>query len=211
VPAAWLPRLFLALAALLLPAPLLNAALPKHNPAQTPHASTLAGQFLIASPQMGDPRFRRTVILIVRHDKLGAMGIVINRPMGEQPLKRLLEGVGEKGADVEGSVRLFAGGPVQPEKGFVVHTDDYRRKGTTVVNERLAVTSTREVLLDIGRKRGPQKALVAFGYAGWSPGQLEGELAADAWLVVPAEVELVFDEPREKVWDLAMAKRPGGP
>ncbi len=207
MPAVWLRRLIFGLAALLLPAPLLNAALPKHNPA--PQSSTLAGQFLIASPQMRDPRFRRTVILMVRHNKDGALGITINRPAGEQTLARFLEALGEKDASAtEGNVRLFAGGPVQPEIGFVVHTDDYRRKETIVVNGRLAVTSSREVLVDIGHKRGPEKALVAFGYAGWGPGQLESELARDDWFIAPADSDLVFDEPREKVWDQAMARRP---
>jgi len=205
VPAVWLRPVLFGLAALLLPAPLLNAALPKHNP--SPH--TLAGQFLIASPAMGDTRFRRTVILMVRHNKDGALGITINRPAGEQTLARFLEALGEKNASTtEGNVRLFAGGPVQPEVGFVVHTNDYRRKETIVVNERLAVTSSREVLVDIGHKRGPEKALVAFGYAGWAPGQLESELARDDWFIAPADPDLVFDEPREKVWDQAMARRP---
>jgi len=104
-------------------------------------------------------------------------------------------------------LRLFVGGPVQPEIGFVVHTDDYRRKETKVVGDRLAVTSSREALVDIGFKRGPEKALVVFGYAGWAPGQLENELARDDWFTAPADLDLVFDEPREKVWDLAMARR----
>jgi putative transcriptional regulator len=206
VPAIWPRRFIFGLAALLLSAPPLNAALPKHNPA--PQSSTLAGQFLIASPAMGDPRFRRTVILMVRHSKDGALGIIINRPAGEQTLARFLEALGEKDAAAEGSVRLFAGGPVQPEVGFVVHTDDYRRKETIAVTERLAVTSSREVLVDIGRKQGPEKALVAFGYAGWGPGQLESELARDDWFIAPADPDLVFDEPREKVWEQAMARRP---
>jgi putative transcriptional regulator len=197
--------LLFCLAALLLPPPLLEAALPKLDPST--QGSTLTGQFLIASPAMGDPRFQRTVILMVRHGKDGALGVTINRPIGEKKLANFLEALGEKGPAAEGSVRLFAGGPVQPEIGFVVHTDDYRRKETIVVGERLAVTSSREVLLDIGHKRGPEKSLVAFGYAGWGPGQLENELARDDWFIAPADPELVFDEPREKVWDQAMARR----
>ena len=188
------------------PGPLPKAALPKLDP--SPQGSTLAGQFLIAAPSMGDPRFRRTVILMVRHGKDGALGVTINRPIGEKKLANFLEALGEKDATAEGSVHLFAGGPVQPEVGFVVHTDDYRRKETIVVSERLAVTSSREILLDIGHKRGPEKSLVAFGYAGWGPGQLENELARDDWFIAPADPELVFDEPREKVWEQAMARRP---
>ena len=207
MPSVWLRRLIFGLAALLLPASLLNAALPRHK--LDPADSSLAGQLLIASPKMPDPRFRRTVILMVRHNKDGALGITINRPLGEQTLARFLEGLGEKDATAtEGSVRLFAGGPVQPELGFVVHTDDYRRKETMILNEGLAVTSSREILLDIGHKRGPEKALVAFGYAGWGAGQLENELARDDWFIAPADPDLVFDEPREKVWEQAMARRP---
>ncbi len=187
------------------PGPFLKAALPKLDP--SPQNSTLAGQFLIAAPSMGDPRFRRTVILMVRHSKDGALGVTINRPVGEKKLASFLQALGDKDAAAEGSVRLFAGGPVQPEVGFVVHTDDYRRKETIVVSGRLAVTSSREILVDIGHKRGPEKALVAFGYAGWGPGQLENELARDDWFIAPADPELVFDEPREKVWEQAMARR----
>jgi putative transcriptional regulator len=129
------------------------------------------------------------------------------RPVGKKPLSLLLEALGEKGTAADGSVRIFAGGPVQPEVGFVVHTLDYRRKETMVVTDQFAVTSNREVLVDIGHARGPEKALVAFGYAGWGPGQLEGELARNDWFLVPADADLVFDVDREKVWDEAMARR----
>ena len=199
------PFLF-GLAALLLPASLLYAAVPKHKPAA--ENPSLAGQLLIASPKMSDPRFRRTVILMVRHGKDGALGITINRPVAERPLASLLEKLGEKDAAVEGSVQIFAGGPVQPEIGFVVHTADYKRPGTFVINGRFSMTQSLEVLRDIGNKRGPQKALVAFGYAGWAPGQLEGELAGEAWFVAPADTQLVFDEIRDRVWEQAMARRP---
>jgi putative transcriptional regulator len=201
-----LRRFIFAFATLLSAVQGLKAALPKIDPA--PQGGTLAGQVLIASPKMGDPRFQRTVILVARHGKDGALGIVINRPIGEETRTRFLEGLGEKGVAVEGSLRLFVGGPVQPEIGFVVHTDDYLRKETMVVNERLAVTSSREALVDVGYKRGPEKFLVAFGYAGWAPGQLEGELARDDWFLAPADPDLVFDVAREKVWDEAMARRP---
>jgi putative transcriptional regulator len=92
--------------------------------------------------------------------------------------------------------------------GFVVHTADYKRPGTFVINGRLSMTQSLEVLRDIGQKRGPEKALVAFGYAGWAPGQLEGELDAEAWFVAPADTQLVFDEIRDRVWEHAMARRP---
>jgi putative transcriptional regulator len=194
------------LVALLLPGTLLYAAVPKHKPvAENP---SLASQLLIASPMMSDPRFQRTVILMVRHGKDGALGITINRPVDERPLASLLEKLGEKDAAVEGSVQIFAGGPVQPEIGFVIHTADYKRPGTFVINGRFSMTQSLEVLRDMGQKRGPQKALVAFGYAGWASGQLEAELQGEAWFVAPADTQLVFDEARDKVWEQAMARRP---
>jgi len=207
VPSLWSRRfLLICLVGLLLPASLLHAALPKHKPAT--ESASLAGQLLIAAPRMPDPRFQRTVILMVRHGKDGALGITINRPVGEQPLASLLEKLGEPDAAVEGSVQIFAGGPVQPGVGFVLHTADYNRSETFVVDRRFSMTQSREVLRDIGNKRGPEKALVAFGYAGWAPGQLEAELDAEAWFVAPADTKLVFEEARDKVWEQAMARRP---
>lgn len=205
MPLLWSTRFLLSLAALLLPASVLNAALPKQNPAQ--ETASLAGQLLVASPKMRDPRFQRTVILLVRHSKEGAFGITINRPVDERSLASLLENLGEKDAAAKGSVQIFAGGPVQPAIGFVVHTSDYRRQETIVVSPRLSVTSSREILQDISRKKGPQKILVAFGYAGWAPGQLEGEIGRDDWYIAPADLQLVFDELRASVWEQVMGRR----
>jgi putative transcriptional regulator len=175
--------------------------------AQTPERASLAGQLLIASPTIGDPRFDRTVVLMVEHTRNGALGIVINLPLEERPLAGLLEMLGEKNPAVAGKVRIFAGGPVQPTVGFVVHSAEYRRPGTVDIDGRVAMTSSREILLDIGNDRGPRKSLVAFGYAGWAPGQLEGELRRRAWYTAPADPQLVFDEDRGKVWDVAFARR----
>ena len=203
MPSVWLKRLSVVLACA---APALaEAALeaPKNVPAQ----ASLAGQLLVATPSMGDPRFAHTVILMARHDKKGAFGIVINKPVGERPLASLLETLGEKETGAEGNVRIFAGGPVQPEIGFVVHSADYRRAETIVVDSHVAVTSTREILRDIARKQGPQKSLVAFGYAGWAAGQLEGEMAQRGWFTAEEDVELIFDMDRAKVWDEAMKRR----
>src|SRR5271165_7288859 len=118
--AIWLRRLGLVFAAFVLQTALLKAALPGSQ--EAPARPSLAGQLLVAAPSMGDPRFERTVILIVQHDATGALGVIVNRPVGEQTLASLLEAVGEKSADVTGSVRIFSGGPVQPEAGFVVHS-----------------------------------------------------------------------------------------
>jgi putative transcriptional regulator len=200
-----LRRLVLIVAAFVLQTALLRAALP--GPGETPARPSLAGQLLVAAPWMGDPRFERTVILIVKHDPGGAIGIVINRPIGEQPLDSIFKALGQKEADVAGSVRVFSGGPVQPEVGFVVHSPDYRRPETVAVTDRLSITTSVAILRDIGDKRGPAKVLVAFGYAGWGPDQLEHEIAERAWGLAEADPALVFDEDRDNVWDIAWKRR----
>jgi putative transcriptional regulator len=205
MPLTSLKRLGLLVAAILLPATLLHAALPA--PSAAPERASLAGQLLIASPSMSDPRFYQAVILMVRHDQKGALGIVINRPLEDRSLASLLGASGDTGTAVTGSVRIFAGGPVQPEIGFVVHSTDYHRPDTIEIDGHVAMTSSREILRDIGNKQGPTKSLVAFGYAGWGPGQLEGELEQRFWFTTPQDSKLVFDQDRDKVWDDAMKRR----
>jgi putative transcriptional regulator len=205
MPLTWLERSLLALAAILLPAALVHAAL--QNPAQAPGQASLAGQILIASPGLRDPRFDHTVILMVRHSPGGALGIVLNRPLGERPLASLLDDIGEKNSGAIGSLRIFSGGPVQPEIGFVIHSTDYHRPETVEIDGRVAMTSSREILRDIASRHGPEKMLVAFGYAGWGPGQLENELGQRAWFTAAEDAELIFEEDRDKVWDNAMAHR----
>jgi putative transcriptional regulator len=198
-------RLGFIVAALLLQTALLRAALP--GPDETLVRSSLAGQLLVAAPEMGDPRFERAVVLIVEHGPGGAMGVVVNKPIGEQPLASLLKALGQKEGDVAGGVRVFSGGPVQPELGFVVHSSDYQRRETVAITDRLSMTASVGILHDIAANRGPAKALVAFGYAGWGPGQLEHEIELRAWGLVEADPALVFDEDRDKVWDLAWRRR----
>jgi putative transcriptional regulator len=182
----WLSRLILALTTIIVPATILNVAQPCR--AQTPVHVSLAGQLLIASPTILDPHFDHAVILIVRHDQGGAMGIVLNMPAEERPLAN-------------------AGGPVQPEIGFVIHSSDYRGPGTIDVNERVLMTSSSQILRDIGNNKGPKKSLIAFGYAGWVAGQLEDELRRRVWFTTPGDPKLIFDEDREKVWDSAYSRR----
>jgi putative transcriptional regulator len=180
----------------------LGVAPPEHS-----DITSLTGQLLIAAPTIGDPRFAHTVILMVRHDKEGALGIVINRPVGERSIAALLEATGHDDPGVAGIVRVFAGGPVQPELGFVLHSAEYRRAETVDVDGRVAMTASRQVLLDIAHGQGPEKSLFALGYAGWGPGQLEGELARHSWFTTPEELKLVFDDDRENLWEDAMARR----
>jgi len=171
-----------------------------------PLADPPAGELLIASAEMQDPRFRQTVILLLRHDATGAFGIVINRPLGERPLADLLAQTDGKD-NPDSTIRVFLGGPVQMQLGFVVHSPDYRRPETLVVSGELAMTASREVLRDIGHHKGPAKYLFALGYAGWGAGQLEDEIAHRGWFTAPAAPDLVFDAERASVWEQALARR----
>jgi putative transcriptional regulator len=200
-----LGRLILVLTAIVVPVTFLSAAQPCCS--QTPVDDSLAGQLLIASPTIRDPRFNHAVILVVRHNQDGAMGIVINMPTEERPLANVLEMVGEKDTNATGKVQLFAGGPVQPELGFVIHSSDYRGSGTTDVNQHVLMTSNSRILRDIGNNKGPKKSLIVFGYAGWAARQLDDELRRRVWFTTPADVNLIFDENREKLWDSAYARR----
>ena len=199
-------RLLGLIVAYVLQTALLNAALPT-NPDEAPAPPSLAGQLLVAAPSMGDPHFERTVILIIQHSPSGALGIIINKPIGETSIASVFEALGQKASDVAGDMRVFSGGPVQPEVGFVVHSADYRRPETVAVNDRLSMTSSLDILRDIGARRGPAKILVAFGYTGWGPNQLEREIDERAWGIAEADPALVFDEDRDKVWDDAWKHR----
>ena len=192
-----------------LAAPMALFAAAPTNPPRPQGFVSLAGQLLVASPSMSDPRFAHTVVLIVRHDRDGAFGIVINRPAAERPLALVLEAIGEKHMAVSGNVRIFIGGPVQPELAFVIHSPEYHEAGTIEINGRLAVTASREVFRALAGAgaTGPQKSLIAFGYAGWSAGQLEAELALNAWYTAPADIGMVFDEDRERLWERATERR----
>ena len=200
----WLQRPVLLLA--LMTTALLPASAGS-KPELAPGDVSLTGQLLIATADNGDPRFDHAVILVVRHNREGALGIIINHPLEERPLASLLAEMGADATGVSGSVLLFAGGPVEPEAGFVLHSTDYHRAETLEIDGHVAVTSTPQILRDIAHRKGPTKTLIAFGYSGWGPGQLESELALHAWLTAPADPKLIFDEDRGKVWDAAMARR----
>ena len=191
-----------AFAAVIVAVIMLGAAPPDHS-----DTTSLAGQLLVASPTMGDPRVALTVILMSIRDDAGAFGIIIARRVGERSISELLEAAGVNAPNVAGAVRVFAGGPVQPELGFVVHSGEYHRSETIDVDGRVAMTASREILRDIGQHQGPEKSLFALGYAGWGPGQLEGEMVRHDWFTTPEEPKLIFDDDRGSLWDEAMARR----
>lgn len=197
-------RWILAAVALLLPAAVLHAALSPEQPDVT-RPTSLAGRLLIASPQMRDP-FDHAVILMAQHSRGGALGIVINHPLATRPIATLLEALGADAGGVTGSVRIFLGGPVSPTMAFVIHNADYRRDGTLDIDGHVALSDAADVLGDLGLGKGPTESLVALGYAGWAPAQLEDEIARGAWVTVPENPKLVFDDDRAKVWTDAMAQ-----
>ena len=135
------------------------------------------------------------------------MGLIVNRPVGEASVSELLKQAGLEGTGVKGKIRVHYGGPVEPGRGFVLHTADYKVEGTQVVKDGIAVTARPEILRAMGTGTGPRKSLFALGYAGWAPGQLEAEIKAGAWEIVPADEALVFDENAETKWERAMARR----
>ena len=182
------------------------AALPRPGAAVAQQAF-LTGQFLIAAPGMGDPRFYHAVILVVRHDKDGALGIVVNRPVETEPMRRLLDELGQSGSGASGKVEIFAGGPVQPDVGFVLHSAEYKRAGTMAIDGKVAMSSSPAVLRDIADGHGPKQYIVAFGYAGWGPGQLEAELRDQAWFTAPDDPKLLFDADRATLWQTALERR----
>lgn len=165
------------------------------------------GRFLVATPEMGDPRFKETVIYMVGHGSDGALGFVINRPVARGPLADLLKSFGKDADKAEGEVTIHYGGPVEPEQLFVLHSNDYVSGATRFVGNGLGVTSDPEILRAIANGKGPRQKLLIFGYAGWGPGQLEGEIKDNAWFTIPGETSLIFGTPPEKIWERAIAKR----
>jgi putative transcriptional regulator len=197
-------RWILSAAAIVLPATLLHAALPSET--NIPDRVWLNGQLLIASPRLHQPVFDHAVILLAQHNREGAFGIVINRPTDKRPIAGLLTAFGADASGVTDSVRIFFGGPVDPAVGLVIHSADYRRPDTLDIDGRVSLSAAVDVLRDIGLGKGPSKSLLAFGYAGWAPSQLEDEIKQGAWVTVPEDPALVFDADRTKVWADALAR-----
>jgi putative transcriptional regulator len=165
-----------------------------------------AGQLLVAMPQMQDPRFARTVIYMCAHTPEGAMGLVLNRLVHSITFPDLLEQLGIEPAISGEEIRVHFGGPVESGRGFVLHTAEYQREGTLPINSGIALTATVDILRDIARGAGPRQTLLALGYAGWGPGQLDAEIQANGWLQVPADEQLVFGRDLDSKWELALAK-----
>jgi putative transcriptional regulator len=172
-----------------------------------PRMRSLAGELLVASPEMRDPRFGRTVIYMVSHDASGAQGFIVNRPLGEILLATLLERMRMDGSTASGKVRLHGGGPVESLRFFALHTSDYTSAGSTVIKDGVSVTSDPGILLAVAAGKGPRRLRLVLGYAGWGPGQLEAEMDAGAWIRAAADEGLLFDEDYDKKWERAQARQ----
>jgi putative transcriptional regulator len=169
--------------------------------------NSLAGQLLVAMPQMGDPRFARSVIYLCVHSgDAGAMGLVVNKVLGSLTMAELFAQLDIEHVRANRSRPVHFGGPVEPARGFVLHTDDYREEATLPVAGNIAVTGTLEILRAIGQGRGPRLSFFALGYAGWGPGQLDAEIQANGWLSVASDEGIVFDPDHDAKWRRALAK-----
>jgi putative transcriptional regulator len=170
--------------------------------------SKIAPGFLVAAPQLKDPHFESTVILMLDHnDDEGSLGLVINRPAGVKLEAVLGEmKIAPDPVDLSDHPPLLYGGPVSPERGWILHTPDWTGPGTRAVDEGLSVTSSRDILDAIASGAGPQKYRFGLGYAGWGPHQLIEEIKTGAWINVPFDVELVFDVDLENIWTSALSR-----
>ncbi len=166
----------------------------------------LAGQLIIAMPGMRDPRFEKSVIYMCAHNEDGAMGLVINRALESLTFPDMLEQLGIDPVGAGDKINVHFGGPVESGRGFVLHSRDYLQEATMVVDHDVALTATIEILKAIADGQGPRQSLLALGYAGWGPGQLDTEIKGNGWLHVAADSDLVFGPDLNSKWQRAMDK-----
>jgi putative transcriptional regulator len=165
------------------------------------------GDMLVAMPSIGDPRFERSVIYMCAHGPNGAMGIIINKRMRDLTFESLLDQLQiETPQNDKTDMPLYVGGPVEPGRGFVLHSGDYEERGTTIMpNASFAITATVDILSALAKGEGPAKSIIALGYAGWQPGQLDRELNGNGWLTTHATADLLFETSDDKKWSAALA------
>jgi putative transcriptional regulator len=163
---------------------------------------SLRDHFLIAMPGMSDPSFSHTVTYICEHSDKGAMGVVINTATPMQ-LKEIFAQMQLDDQGKEGERVIMAGGPVQPERGFVLHAAGTEWQTTLKVSDEISLTVSRDIIAAMAEGRGPEHFLISLGYAGWGEGQLEAEIVANSWLTVPADKQIIFHTPVEKRWSEA--------
>ncbi len=170
------------------------------------HSTRLTGSLLLAMPQMKDDRFMRSVVYVCAHTSDGAMGLVINKIVKSVNFPELLDQLNIGPVTANNEIRVHFGGPVETGRGFVLHSADYVQDATLVINENFALTATVDILKSIASGEGPKKSILALGYAGWEPGQLDQEIQANGWLSLPADNDLVFETKPNGKWEKAMKK-----
>lgn len=169
-------------------------------------AGYMTGQLLIAMPQMEDERFARSLIYVCAHTAEGAMGLVLNRAVDNVTFPDLLRQLNIAPAPTSPQDPILFGGPVETGRGFVLHSADYVRDATLLVDHDVGLTATLDILKDIAAGQGPRRSLLMLGYAGWGPGQLDAEIQANGWLNASADETLIFGHDLETKWDKALAK-----
>ncbi|MCG5514741.1 MULTISPECIES: YqgE/AlgH family protein [Ectothiorhodospira] len=169
------------------------------------HSANFTDQFLIAMPSLEDPNFFHSVAYVCEHSEDGAMGIVINHPT-DLTLESVLEHMGISIEVNASQVPVFNGGPVQPDRGFILHPPERRWTSTLQVSDQISVTTSRDILEAMAQGSGPESYLIALGYAGWGPGQLEQEIGENAWLTCPSDPDILFQQPAEKRWQAAAGR-----
>ena len=167
----------------------------------------LDGKLLVAMPSMGDPRFDHSVIYVCAHSEDGAMGLIVNKPAPDLDFTELLEQLGISSDLKISGIDVHYGGPVENGRGFVLHTPDYESAESTLqVNANFGMTATLDILEDISLGAGPETCLLALGYSGWGPGQLEGEIRNNGWLICDADEDLVFSRDHDTKWQQALRR-----
>ena len=177
-------------------------------------AATLVGRFLVAAPSMPDERFQKSVVFICKHDDDGALGIIVNNKVDDLPLGQVYKQLGIEVAKTTAETPVLFGGPVETSRGLVLHSADYKREETLLIEGGLieggmALTASLEILKDMAGGSGPKQAWLALGHSGWSPGQLDREMQDNAWLVVDADAALVFDTDFDAKWQRALDRLGG--
>lgn len=175
-------------------------------PEGDPTAGYLAGHVLIAMPSMQDPRFAQTVICLCAHSAEGAMGLVLNKGIDGLSFDTLLEQLKVEPVPPARRIRLLSGGPVEAGRGFVLHSADWMIDSSLRVTAELGLTASVDILKALAEGGGPKDGVLALGYAGWGPGQLEDEIQANSWLSVPADSALIFGEDMGHKWQEAMGR-----
>jgi putative transcriptional regulator len=192
------------LAALLL---VIDAATAGLSVLAAPANRFIAGQLLVASSEMKDPRFAESIIYLVKHDDTGAFGLVVNKPVAKATFDELLKGFGIDGKGAKGEIVVHYGGPVNRHQGFVLHSDEWVLDSSTKVKDGIAMTADAKMMQALALGKGPRQSLLILGYAGWAAGQLEMELKANSWFAIGADKSLVFGNEPEKKWRRAIDKR----